>query len=124
MSAPLDDPHDALDLTVLELALRIRAVPEVAEWLEKNEESFGASVGQTGHAKIRALLPASLWRVAVYAMKGSNEGHYIHVDLMTFVERGPAYTRTALPVLCAKTFSGAQAANDFCLILRRALGDE
>jgi hypothetical protein len=58
--------------------------------------------------------------IACYAVTGSNEGHYIHVDLI--VPSGTREPATVTPMFLCKTFGGMEHAQKIAAFIANALG--
>jgi len=58
------------------------------------------------------------WRIAVFAVTGSSEGHYVHVGVFSARENGPGYRNLML----AKTFRGMDHALEIAAAITKFMG--
>ncbi|MBD1995369.1 hypothetical protein H6G00_01820 [Leptolyngbya sp. FACHB-541] len=76
-------------------------------------DGFGVAIG-TGRDE---MIPRHKW-IACFPVTGGSEGHYIHIDLISFDGNG---NQTTKPLFVAKTFEGWDVAAVFAALCGRIL---
>ena len=89
------------------------------EYFSPSFESYGLS-GNEPWAEIWNHNNQHYRWLACYPVTGSNEGHYIHVELIGFVGFGEGAAR--LPLFTGKTFKGMESATRAATLLAHLLG--
>lgn len=88
-------------------------------WIAPSGEGPSWTPGRSERIEYEEPMPRARW-LACFAVAGSNEGHYVHIEALSPNEREDGY-HSELIFLC-KTFCGADAALELANAAARELG--